>query len=98
MLDEPTASLDFGNQMKVLECVRQLADDALGLIISTHNPDHAFAVADQVILLHEAAITAAKPPVEQLTSERLTALYDHPIEVVTLNDGRQVCVSRSGHH
>lgn len=98
VLDEPTASLDFGNQMKVLECVRQLADDALGLIISTHNPDHAFAVADQVILLHEAAITAAKPPAEQLTSERLTALYDHPIEVVTLNDGRQVCVSRSGHH
>lgn len=94
VLDEPTASLDFGNQMKVLEQVRQLADASLGLIISTHNPDHAFAVADQVILFGEAGISDAKPPAQQLTGERLTALYDHPIDVVTLADGRQVCVSR----
>lgn len=94
VLDEPTASLDFGNQMKVLEQVRQLADASLGLIISTHNPDHAFAVADQVVLLDETSVSDAKPPAQQLTADRLTALYDYPIEVVTLADGRQLCVSR----
>ena len=94
VLDEPTAALDFGNQMKVLEQIRALADAELGLILSTHNPDHAFSVADQVVLMTGHGVTSAQPPAVQLTGERLSALYDHPIEVVTLADERRFCVSR----
>lgn len=52
ILDEPTASLDFGNQARVLEEVRALAvRDGLAVLMTTHQPDHALLVADRVMLL-----------------------------------------------
>ena len=43
LLDEPTASLDFGNQGKVLREIRRLAADGLAIAFSTHDPNHASA-------------------------------------------------------
>lgn len=40
MMDEPTSSLDFGNQVQVLKCVRRLANEGLGVIMTTHFPEH----------------------------------------------------------
>lgn len=40
MMDEPTASLDFGNQAQVLSAVRKLAAQGLGIIMTTHAPEH----------------------------------------------------------
>ena len=42
VMDEPTANLDFGNQVRVLERIRALAADGIGVLLSTHDPDHAF--------------------------------------------------------
>ena len=42
VMDEPTSALDYGNTVRVLSCVRQLAQEGLSIIQSTHNPDHAF--------------------------------------------------------
>jgi len=41
VMDEPTASLDFGNQVRVLEQVRALAAGGIGVVMSTHDPDQA---------------------------------------------------------
>lgn len=47
VMDEPTASLDFGNQAHVLAQISGLVRDAVsegrGVILSTHDPDQAFA-------------------------------------------------------
>ena len=49
VLDEPTASLDFGNQVRVLDAVRGLAEThGLSVLLSTHHPEQAFACADRV--------------------------------------------------
>jgi iron complex transport system ATP-binding protein len=46
VLDEPTASLDFGNQLRVLDAVRSLAEErGLTVLLSTHHPEQAFACA-----------------------------------------------------
>lgn len=94
IMDEPTASLDFGNQAQVLERVVQLADSGLGIIISTHDPDHAFAFASRVLVLHEGAVIADGPPVDILTSERLELIYGVGVEIERLENGRRVCVPR----
>jgi iron complex transport system ATP-binding protein len=39
VMDEPTASLDFGNQVRVLGEVRALARRGIAVIMSTHDPD-----------------------------------------------------------
>ncbi|MDR3136705.1 MAG: ABC transporter ATP-binding protein [Coriobacteriales bacterium] len=50
ILDEPTASLDYGNAVRVIEKVRQLAERGLAVMMITHNPDHAFMTSAKVAL------------------------------------------------
>lgn len=76
VLDEPTASLDYGNQMRVLSQIRGLAAEGMSVVLSTHNPDHVFMVADRVALLHGGALIATGPPRDVLTAARLKQLYD----------------------
>ena len=48
IMDEPTSNLDFGNQVRVLRRVKELAGRKLGLLMTTHFPDHAFLCASRV--------------------------------------------------
>jgi ABC-type cobalamin/Fe3+-siderophores transport system ATPase subunit len=41
VMDEPTAALDFGNQLMVLSQIQKLAKRGLGIIMASHFPDHA---------------------------------------------------------
>ena len=38
VMDEPTSSLDYGNQLRVLHCVKELARRGYTVILSTHDP------------------------------------------------------------
>jgi iron complex transport system ATP-binding protein len=96
VMDEPTASLDYGNQSRVLEEIARLKDAGIGVLVSTHHPDHAFRIADRVLLLAAGRLLAQGPTGTTLTSSSLSCLYGCPVEVATvaLADGssRRVCV------
>lgn len=96
VMDEPTASLDFGNQALVLSEIRRLADTGLGIVLSTHDPDHAFAVGDRVALLQDGGIRGLGPPPAVLTGHALSAVYGVEVRVETLGSGRTVCVPALG--
>lgn len=96
IMDEPTASLDFGNQMLVLDQVGHLARRGLGVVLSTHNPDHAFRCASQVLLLKDGMTLAAGSPRTALTEQALSRVYGVDIRVEQLDDGHRVCVPRGG--
>ncbi|MEE4639085.1 MAG: ABC transporter ATP-binding protein, partial [Wenzhouxiangella sp.] len=54
VMDEPTASLDFGNQTRVLGHIRELARAGEhSVVLSTHDPDQAFALEASVVLMQE---------------------------------------------
>jgi len=91
VMDEPTASLDFGNQVVVLAQVRRLADRGAGIVLSTHDPDHAFAVAHRVALLHEGTIVAIGAPADVLTAERLRQVYSIEVTIERLRNGQTIC-------
>ena len=80
VLDEPTASLDFGNQGKVMREIRALADSGLGVLFTTHDPNHALRAAHRAYLLRAGECLADGPVVEMLTGERLEALYRAPVQ------------------
>ena len=42
IMDEPTSALDYGNTVRVLSTVRQLAREGMSIVQSTHQPDQAF--------------------------------------------------------
>lgn len=91
VMDEPTASLDFGNQVVVLSEVRRLAGRGVGIVLSTHDPDHAFAVAHRVALLHEGTIVAIGAPADVLTAESLRHVYAIEVTIEKLRNGQTIC-------
>jgi iron complex transport system ATP-binding protein len=96
VMDEPTASLDFGNQQTVLSRMRSLVDSGTSVLMVTHDPGHAFYCADRVLVMHEGRIIANGTPNEVITSACLRTIYNTNVEVVQLQvkDGRKesVCV------
>ena len=76
ILDEPAASLDFGNRERLLDTLVRLADEGLGLIVSTHEPSHAARIARRVLTIDRRGATRCGPAHETLTAHRLAQLYD----------------------
>jgi iron complex transport system ATP-binding protein len=97
VLDEPTASLDFGNQVRVLDAVRSLSEThGLTVLLSTHHPEQAFACADRVAVLAGGELLRIGPPAEVVTSETLRECYAVEVAVLPVVDDRyRVCVPRS---
>jgi iron complex transport system ATP-binding protein len=90
VLDEPTSHLDFANQTGVLELVRGLADEGLAVVMTTHDPDHAFLIADQVLVLSHHDAAAVGSAVDVLTEARLSATYGRAVRLHAV-DGRPMC-------
>jgi iron complex transport system ATP-binding protein len=76
----------------VLEQLKRLAATGLGIVFSTHNPDHAFACATHVLVLDDGLTRAAGEPVEVLTEDLLSSVYGVEVRLETLQNGHRVCV------
>ncbi|MCW5604389.1 MAG: ABC transporter ATP-binding protein, partial [Burkholderiales bacterium] len=95
ILDEPTANLDFGNQVRVLQHIRSLARSGIGVLLSTHDPDQAFVCAHRVAMLHAGRLSRLGPPDEVISSESLREIYGVEVDVArvtTGGDSRRVCI------
>jgi len=75
LMDEPTASLDFGNQLRVLEHIAQLRAQGMAVLMTTHQPEHALRIADRIALLGGGRLVAIGAPGATATPERLAQLY-----------------------
>jgi len=80
VLDEPTASLDFGNQGRVMAEIKALAKSGHGVLFTTHDPNHALRSADRAYLLRAGTRIAEGPAASVLDRERLEALYQATVE------------------
>lgn len=75
LLDEPTASLDFGNQGLVMRAIRTLAMEGLAVLFTTHDPNQALRCADRALLMREGRVLAEGAVHEVIEVEGLRALY-----------------------
>ncbi|WP_375490432.1 ATP-binding cassette domain-containing protein [uncultured Jatrophihabitans sp.] len=57
-LDEPTAALGVAQTRQVLDLVRRLADQGLGVVLISHNMNDVMEVADRVAALYLGRIAA----------------------------------------
>ncbi|MDP4177330.1 MAG: ABC transporter ATP-binding protein [Bacillota bacterium] len=83
VMDEPTSNLDFGNQVKVLEQVNKLSKDGLGIIMTSHFPDHAFLCSTKIALLkrnHEFIVGKVD---EVITEENLESAYGVKVKIIS---------------
>jgi iron complex transport system ATP-binding protein len=88
ILDEPTASLDFGNRARVLGELDRLRAAGLSIVFSTHEPEHALVHADRALLLADGRPLACDVAASALTAENVTRLYGVPVRLVQVETRR----------
>lgn len=75
IMDEPSSNLDFGNQVKVLTQIRKLSSLGVGVLLTTHFPEHALLCADHVAIMHDGQVRVAGSPHETITEKCLKEIY-----------------------
>lgn len=86
VLDEPTASLDFGNQGRVIREIQALKASGHGVLFTTHDPNHAMRAADRAYLLRQGTRIAEGGSGAILDRAQLEALYGAPVELISDRD------------
>lgn len=93
IMDEPSASLDFGNRIRVMQTVRSLVADGYAVIQTTHDPEQAFMYSDQILAIHDGHVLAYGTPQAVMKDVIMSKLYGIDVEVHSLhNDAIRVCV------
>ena len=93
ILDEPTSHLDFGNQFRLLNIIKELAASGLSVIMSIHNPNHAFIASNKVAVMKDKHFIAFGNPNEVVTEENIKKAYDvNNVRLIELEDNRKLCV------
>ncbi|MCQ2752021.1 MAG: ABC transporter ATP-binding protein [Coriobacteriales bacterium] len=96
LLDEPTAHLDFGNQLRLLELAKSLADEGFGILMTTHNPDQVLILDSDVIIMQKGVSSCiCGRGKELITQDSLQNLYGIDI-LLEESEGanRNVCVAK----
>ena len=91
ILDEPTAHLDFGNQYRFIELVQKLKEKNIGVLMTTHFPDHALALESTTAVLAGGRIIAEGPASEVITDASMRELYGIRVNVRHVED-RIICI------
>ena len=97
LMDEPTSSLDYGNQLRVLQRVSELAGQGYTVILSTHDPQHALRFSRRVLALRDGRVAAFGDTREVLTESLLERLYGVDAALLDTAHGPVVVPKGGGH-
>jgi len=75
LLDEPTAALGVAQTRQVLDLVRRLADNGLGVVLISHNMNDVMEVADRITALYLGRIAAEV--------KKADVTYSQVVELIT---------------
>jgi iron complex transport system ATP-binding protein len=87
VLDEPTASLDYQNQGRILQTLHALARDDMAIVIATHVPQHAALIASHVLLMYGPRDYLFGAAADVMTEASLSRLYNTRIAEFHLPEG-----------
>lgn len=80
LLDEPTASLDLGHALRLLELLRELARSGRAILLVLHDLEHARRVSDRCILLQRGRVAASGATSEVISAEPIRRVYGVELE------------------
>jgi iron complex transport system ATP-binding protein len=75
LMDEPTASLDYGNQYHVMERIAGLARRDFIVLFSAHDPNQVLRFANRILILENGSLSHDGTPTDVMSAEILSALY-----------------------
>lgn len=94
LLDEPTSHLDLANARRILHVLRSLKEAGKTIVLTTHDPNAAAAIADYVILLRAGRVLSSGPAAVVLNAEHLSATYGVDVEVLEVK-GRPLVLTHA---
>lgn len=89
ILDEPTAALDYGNAVRVIQKVRKMAKLGYAVVMITHNPDHAFMTGANVALFTKAQPMRFGTANQIITRENIKDAYGIGVKLVEFTHDNQ---------
>ncbi|MBU2703476.1 iron complex transport system ATP-binding protein [Sporomusaceae bacterium BoRhaA] len=88
IMDEPTANLDFGNQIKVINHIKRLVQQQnMGVMMTTHFPNQAFYCATKVVVMGKKNKISVGTPNEVITEKYLKEVYGVDVKFVYSEEG-----------
>lgn len=107
VLDEPSSSLDLGQEHLLFAMLRELAREGRGVLLAVHNLNAAAEYCDRILLLNPEERPIQGAPEDVLTPENLSRAYrtevrtgrnDHTGKILVLHGGaRTPQTSRTVH-
>ncbi len=95
LLDEPLANLDLRSEQEVVDLLARLAkEQKLAVLISAHDLNPVLPVVDRVVYVAHGRVASGTTD-EVVTTEVLSSLYGHHVDVLRLH-GRVLVLSRPG--
>jgi iron complex transport system ATP-binding protein len=87
LLDEPTANLDIGRQLEILDLIRkQCSENSLTVLAAIHDLNLAAQYCDRLLLMNDGHIHAEGLPLEVITDKNIkqvygaeNCVYTHPV-------------------
>ena len=92
LLDEPLANLDLRSEQEIVTLLGKLArEQEIAILLSAHDMNPLLPVMDRIIYVANGKVASGSTS-EVVTSEGLTELYGHPVDVLRVR-GRVVVVA-----
>ncbi|ODA39255.1 ABC transporter ATP-binding protein [Desulfosporosinus sp. BG] len=89
ILDEPTSNLDYGNQVRVLLQIKKLSDEGIGVVMTSHFPNHAFLCSSKVALLNKNGFEVGTTN-ELITETNMRDTYGINVKIAKVVDDQGV--------
>lgn len=88
IMDEPTSNLDFGNQIRVLKQINELAKQGLTVVMTSHFPNHAYLCASKVALVRGNKSIQIGSSDQIITEQNLKDTYGIAVKLTSVSDRR----------
>lgn len=94
ILDEPVSNLDFGNHAKVIQHIRNLVKMGKSIVMTTHEPDHAFIEEGNVIIMQSQKQISIGNGRELVDEKCIRDMYGVENKILTeVQCGQKTCIS-----
>lgn len=84
LLDEPMSSLDLKRQAEVIQLLKKLSEMGMGIIMTTHLPDHAFMLGGQIGLFNQNGHLQIGKQKDLATEKNLSQIYGTRVKLIYL--------------
>jgi iron complex transport system ATP-binding protein len=86
MLDEPTSNLDLFHQIKMMNAIKKLSNEGVGIFMILHDLNLAFKYSDYIAILKNGKIVSFGEPMSIINDNILSNTFGVKIQVNKKDD------------